>query len=1401
MNTLRRISRHMVKAVAAGAVLVAAALPVVAMTAPAGAATGPSLTCTASGPGCPPNNFVVVGQGFSGTNVIGFFGSGFANDQAVGGVVTVTTTAPGVTFSNVMETASTFAAADINVSSTTTPGFYPVTLTDSGGSTTLTLGLGVDHGPQVTTVAGNVGTAGGASSTVQLTGSFLNGASVYFTGTGTVPTVVPLSYVNDLSGKTLSFTVSNAGTAGAFAMHVKAPWPTPLYGQFLSTYTVNTAPTAVTITSVSPSQLGIPALNPSTNLVTIHGTGFQAGAVMTLTAAPAGVTLNSYTFVNSTTMTATITVLASTVAGQVSIKILNPDTTFVLGTTILGVGQPATNTVAGPPAVVAPEITIMSGALTPGTSTILVVSGSSTFPMTVGSTVKVSLDGSANASETVSGTVLSVDASNSATIQVKLPRYATTTLTAAVTAAVVSPATTTLTVGSTAGMPVAGVVVIYDGLASQEVFYSGKTATTLTGVVAVGPPGTSITTHPVGAGIEFKFPYNLDSVSSTFTLSVNNGTVAETAPVAVNQAVAAAITSANGSPIPNLGTFVNPGSYTFNAYVPGFGFSAGSLIVFNNPAVTGTVTVVNGNTATLHVTVASGVSAPYGSLANAAVPGQNALTIVHQATTLAVGDKVTVNADPFYTTAETFTVTGDVQGITNDVVSVSAPVVYNHSAGATVTRLNAVPSAGAVGAGISNGAGQAIIVPSLFGTVGSFFSIGVVGTATASLSPVGQGASKAAEVFNIVSPANGDTTAANWTVSSTTAGVTFGAVTAATAGAITTTVSVAPGTAVAASVPVTLTNGLVTYTSTIAIVAGPTLTGSTAVPTLTGGATSAFVGVYGTNLVSGMGCSTSDPNVTCAIHITGAPTAGTDTATTRTISFTALAGALNGTDSVTLTDPTTKGAGTLAGAVTVTGQATVASLSPTAIPFGTHPAITLTGTAIPASLTTCSVLATEADGTTIDPAAATCTATQVSATSATITGYSIAFLPGDTLVFTFGNATTLVTTAAVTVYANPAILFLYLSSTISSTKAAQGSTAVPFRLVGSGFLPGTKVAVGANVGTVTVTEVTPNAIFGTLSILATAPVTTLLGTVVTVTNANGGTAASGQFDVVAAPSITSVNPASVLEGIAATLTITGTGFYSGAVVTPANAVLATYGTAATSNVVLGVSTACTVSCNTLTVKINPLTFSGNTPIMTGFTITNPVGAGSVSSSATALSINPVPSVTGTYYVPTFTTNTQVTISGFGFQAGITASSANPDYKVLLVSSSATSVVLLVTTTANATTGTSSVITLTNPDGGSTTFPLNGGPNPTTLTPAPHAVRVIGAVWTGKTTDVAIVGTNFYGQPRITSNAPGTRVGVFSDNGKVLRIHVTVKAGTKRGVHTFMIVFKNGEQTHVKYNQR
>ena len=140
----------------------------------------------------------------------------------------------------------------------------------------------------------------------------------------------------------------------------------------------------------------------------------------------------------------------------------------------------------------------------------------------------------------------------------------------------------------------------------------------------------------------------------------------------------------------------------------------------------------------------------------------------------------------------------------------------------------------------------------------------------------------------------------------------------------------------------------------------------------------------------------------------------TDSTTTATVTITPTPTMLNGTDSITLIDSGTVnvgagaanvpnfGAATLAGALTVSGQPTVTSISPTVIPAGTVPTLTATGTLFATSGTeVCTYVVTTPLG--VSAAPATCTATLVSATSATIAGYSTAIAAGDTVVFTFGT--------------------------------------------------------------------------------------------------------------------------------------------------------------------------------------------------------------------------------------------------------------------------------------------------------------------------------------------------------------------------------------------------------------
>jgi len=84
---------------------------------------------------------------------------------------------------------------------------------------------------------------------------------------------------------------------------------------------------------------------------------------------------------------------------------------------------------------------------------------------------------------------------------------------------------------------------------------------------------------------------------------------------------------------------------------------------------------------------------------------------------------------------------------------------------------------------------------------------------------------------------------------------------------------------------------------------------------------------------------------------------------------------------------------------------------------------------------------------------------------------------------------------------------------------------------------------------------------------------------------------------------------------------------------------------------------------------------------------------------------------------------------------------------------------------------------------------------------PKADRVSAPVWTGQTVTTKIIGSGFYGRPRIITSAAGTKITLLRDNGHVITIRVSVKRGTQRGEHTFTLIFARGQRTSLRYNQR
>ncbi len=303
---------------------------------------------------------------------------------------------------------------------------------------------------------------------------------------------------------------------------------------------------------------------------------------------------------------------------------------------------------------------------------------------------------------------------------------------------------------------------------------------------------------------------------------------------------------------------------------------------------------------------------------------------------------------------------------------------------------------------------------------------------------------------------------------------------------------------------------------------------------------------------------------------------------------------------------------------------------------------------------------------------------------------------------------------------------------------------------------------------------------------------------VTTTNAYGAAEKSIPFaiGVNAAPTESSVTYAAGTTGVgvgatAQTVTINGTGFQSGATVTK----FTNASGAADANVTAKV-TAVNQYGTALTVSI--AIAAGDTNTIDGFTVTNPDGG-----TATALAVAPAglvidaaPTVTAVSpSTATPSATNAFTLTGTGFQAGaVVTASSNGTCGVATVAS-ATS--LTVSCTLGAA-GTSDVtLIVTNPDGGTATsatvLPAQTAPPKPTF----HVSAVHGVARHGKTVTLLIVGTGFYGQPKITSNAKGVRAVVAKDNGKVLTVRVTTPMNV-RGWHTFTVRLANGKSGKVNY---
>jgi hypothetical protein len=210
-------------------------------------------------------------------------------------------TASAGSVSNVTVTPST--SASLQLTAPTSGGTVTITLTNPDGGSG-TINVAVVSAPNILSVTPNTVIAG-SSQTITLSGTdFISGATL----TTSAGSVSGFSVTN-------STTATATFTAPATAQTVTLTLTNPDGGLKTITLTVNAAP--VSITSINPS-VGVPVNSANTTL-TFTGTGFQAGAWLTVSSG----TLSNFVVTNATT--ATVKYNAPSSAQTVTFTWHNPD--------------------------------------------------------------------------------------------------------------------------------------------------------------------------------------------------------------------------------------------------------------------------------------------------------------------------------------------------------------------------------------------------------------------------------------------------------------------------------------------------------------------------------------------------------------------------------------------------------------------------------------------------------------------------------------------------------------------------------------------------------------------------------------------------------------------------------------------------------------------------------------------------------------------------------------------------------------------------------------------------------------------------------------------------------------------------------------------------------------------
>ena len=932
----------------------------------------------------------------------------------------------------------------------TTAGNVNVNVVTADGVDSNTATFTVDAAPTVTGLNPNTCTAGHATFNMDVTGTNLSGATIFFgthalsqTANGTsffVPVSVPASLV------------TTAGVVQVTAVSADGVTSNQ------SPFTITAAPT---ISSISPT--AIPVTQTGLTM-TITGTNFNANDTVTI-GGNTGLTPTSET--GGTTITVGIPTFDT--AGPASVTVVSSDGVSSNAAT-LDVDVPTIASIS-PTAVTAGNpgfILTVNGTFFPSTAEVQVGTDILSPVSNSGTVITVAVQGSDVATPGQVGITILTNggdgpSSNTVDLQVNA-----------------APAITTLSPASvTAGHPAFTLLVNGSGfVAGDTVSFGGHSLTPTSiapGQIQVSVPAADV----AAAGSDPVFVVTPDGVdSNTVTFTVNP---------------APAITSL--SP-----TNVTAGHPSFTLLIAGTNFVTGDTVSFGGQSLPPTT---DSTSTLIHVTVpAADVTTP----GNVNVFVATADGVDSNTSTFAVNPTPAITSiSPTNVTAGHASFTLTVNGsnfAAGDTISFGGQSITPTSLTAAQIQIT-VPAADVATAG---NVSVFVVTPDGVDSNTATFTVNPAPSIT-TLSPT-----------NVTAGHPSFTLAVDGTNFVTGDVVSFGSrlisPTSLTATQILITVPAADvATAGNVSVFVVTADGVDSNTATFTVNPAPSIT--TLSPTnVTAGHPTFTLTITGTNFVTGdtvnFGSNALAPTSLSATQIQIAVPAS-DVATSGPVSVTVAT--VDGVDSNAAT-------------FTVNPAPTIASLSPTSITKG-HLAFTLTitGTNFATGDTV------EFGSNTLTPnAGGTATQLQVSVPTA---DFATAGPISVTVVTADGVSSNAVT---FTVNPTPAI------TSLSPTGVTAGHPTFTLTITGTGFLNGDTVMFGTH-------TVTPNAGGTATQLQVTVPaadVATAANLFVTVISPDGVSSNSVQFNVNAAPAITSIAPTNVTAGHPAfSLTITGTGFAAG----------------------------------------------------------------------------------------------------------------------------------------------------------------------------------------------------------------------------------------------------------------